>query len=69
MGRLVQFALGFAVGTALGFVTSRLLTPASSEEIQAGVRHRVETAIEEGKRAGVAQEEALKAQFTQEKRL
>ena len=69
MGKLVQFALGFGVGAAIGFVASRLLTPASSEDLQAGVRQRVETAIEEGKRAGAAQEEALKAQFTQEKHL
>lgn len=69
MGKLLQFALGFGVGAAIGFVASRLMTPASSEDLQAGVRHRVESAIEEGKRAGVAQEEALKAQFAQEKRL
>lgn len=69
MGKLVQFVVGFGVGAVVGYVSSRLLTPASSEDLQAGVRHRVETAIEEGKRAGVAQEETLKAQFAQEKRL
>ncbi len=69
MGKLVQFVVGFGVGTVFGFVTTRLLTPASSEDLQASVRHRVETAIEEGKRAGMAQEESLKAQFAQEKRL
>lgn len=69
MGKLVQFVIGFGVGAVAGYVTSRLLTPASSEDLQAGVRHRVETALEEGKRAGAAQEEALKAQFAQEKHL
>lgn len=69
MGKLVQFVVGFGVGAAAGFITTRLLTPSSSEDLQAGVRHRVETAIEEGKRAGAAQEEALKAQFAQEKHL
>lgn len=69
MGKLVQFIVGFGVGAAVGFVTTRLLTPASSEDMQASVRHRVESAIAEGKRAGVAQEESLKAQFAQEKRL
>jgi gas vesicle protein len=60
--KLLKFALGLAVGAALGALVAILLTPQSGEEFKLKINQR----IEEGKQARAEAEAATRVAMEQE---
>jgi gas vesicle protein len=52
--RLMNFLTGFLSGLALGAVIVLLTTPQSGSNLQAGVRTRFDSILEEGRKAATA---------------
>ncbi len=59
---------GFVLGALAGAAVTLLLTPESGSDIQAQVRSRFDTAMEEGRRAAAERRAELEAQFAELKR-
>lgn len=59
MGKLLKFVGGLVLGFTAGAGVGLLFTPKSGEDLQQGVRNRVQEAIDEGRAAEQAKREEL----------
>ncbi|MGD2146329.1 MAG: YtxH domain-containing protein [Anaerolineae bacterium] len=63
MRRAINFLTGFLVGAVVGGVTGLLLTPSGGSELQEQIKTRLETLVEEGRKAAAARRSELEAQL------
>ncbi len=64
----IRFLSGLIIGALVGGATVLLLTPQSGEDFQRLVQERVESVMEESRRAAAERRAELEAQFDQAKR-
>ncbi len=68
MGKLVSFIGGAAAGLAASAVFLYLFAPARDTTFDENYRSRLDWALDEGRRAAIEQEEALRVEFEADKR-
>jgi gas vesicle protein len=61
--RVMNFIAGFLGGVVLGAIIVLLLTPQSGSELQAEVRARFDSIVEEGRKAAAARRAELEAKL------
>jgi gas vesicle protein len=61
--RVFNFVLGFLTGMTLGAAAVLLTTPQSGDELQAGIRSRVDNLMNEGRAAANARRAELEARL------
>lgn len=64
---LIRFLSGLIVGALIGGAAGLLLTPQSGEDFQRQVQKRIESVMEESRRAAAERRAELEAQFAQAK--
>jgi gas vesicle protein len=61
--RVFNFVLGFFGGMIIGAAVVLLITPQSGEELQAGIRGRLDGIMNEGRAAALARRAELEARL------
>ena len=61
--RIINFVAGFIVGAGLAAIAVLLTTPQSGTELQENIRTRVDSIVEEGRKAQAATRAALEDQL------
>ena len=69
MRKVINFLSGLLVGALVGAAAGLLLAPQAGSEMQGTLRARLNTVIEEGRRAASERRAELKAQFAEAKRV
>ena len=63
MKRVMSFALGLFFGAMTGMALVLLFAPQSGDELQKEIKQRVESILEEARRAGSARRAEIATQF------
>jgi len=61
--RIINFVAGFIVGAGLAAIAVLLTTPQSGSELQEGIRNRVDSMVDESRKAYAARRAALEDQL------
>jgi len=69
MRKVINFLSGLLVGALVGAAAGLLLAPQAGSEMQGTLRARLNTVIEEGRRAASERRAELEAQFAEAKRV
>ena len=65
MSKLISFVAGLIFGGIVGAAAAALLAPKSGKELQADIKHEVDSVLEEGRRAAEARRAELEKQLAQ----
>jgi gas vesicle protein len=65
MSKFISFLAGLIVGGLIGAAAAILLAPKPGKELQADIKHEVETVLEEGRRAAETRRTELEKQLAQ----
>ena len=65
MSKFISFVIGMIVGGLFGAAVAILLAPKPGKELQADIKHEVDSVLEEGHRAAEARRAELEKQLAQ----